>query len=196
MKKSLIYKIRKLLLGRSRPLSEQYPEHNFGRGTYCNDLRILNWGEDAALSVGAFCSIGKGVQIYLGGEHRTDWLTTYPFNVLWDEGKDIKGNPFAKGDVVIGNDVWIGREAVILSGVTVGDGAVIGARSVVSRDVPPYSVVTGNPARKRRERFPPEIAAKIQKSAWWEWDEARIKEFLPKLLSGDYLAFFKALGDI
>lgn len=129
-----------------------YDSFSVGKHTYGNP-EILEWGEGASLSIGAFCSIGEGVTIFLGGEHRLDWISTFPFNILWECGKGFQGHPATKGDVVIGNDVWIGRNAVILSGVHIGDGAVIGTEAVITKDVPPYGVAAGNPARVVRLRF-------------------------------------------
>jgi acetyltransferase-like isoleucine patch superfamily enzyme len=171
-------------------LRAKYPQYNIGRGTY-GDLRVRSWGEDATLTMGAFCSVASGVQILLGGEHRPDWVTTYPFSVLWQKAKHLLGHPSSKGDVVIGNDVWIGAEAMILSGVTIGDGAVIGARSVVTKDVPPYAIVGGNPARVIRMRFDEATISRLQNLKWWTWDDAKIERFLPLLLSDKVDAFLR-----
>src|SRR4030095_4167165 len=102
---------------------------------------------------------------------RPDWVTTYPFNVLDPRFAHISGHPRSKGDVAIGNDVWVGRAAVILSGVRVGAGAGIGAYALVTKDVPDYSIVGGNPARLLRMRFTPEIVAKLRDIRWWDWPE-------------------------
>ena len=128
----------------------------------------------------------------MGGEHRVDWLTTYPFNVLWPEGVQITGHPATKGDITIGNDVWLGRESIILSGVKIGDGAVIGARAVVSKDVAPYSIVVGNPARTVKSRFSEYAVDELMKIKWWEWPDEKIGLYLPKLLSGDVFGFINA----
>src|SRR5512143_2928244 len=111
-------------------LSERYPHYQIGRGTY-GDLKVYSWGEGATLTMGSYTSVAMGAKIFLGGEHRIDWVTTYPFNALWESAKQYSGHPKTKGDVVIGSDVWIATEAMILSGVSIGDGAVIGARAVV-----------------------------------------------------------------
>ncbi len=115
---------------------------NAGEYTY-GIPTVLRYENNAKLFIGKFCSIADGVVIFLGGEHRTDWITTYPFSMLWEEAREIKDHPSTKGDVIIENDVWIGRYATILSGVTIGSGACIGAKSFISCDVPPYSVFVG-----------------------------------------------------
>jgi acetyltransferase-like isoleucine patch superfamily enzyme len=177
-------------------LRQRYPYYQFGRGTYDgNDLRVYSWGEGASLKIGSFCSIANGVQIFLGGDHRVDWVTTYPFNKVLDAGKHIEGHPKTKGDVEIGNDVWIGTEAVILSGVTIGDGAVIGARSVVTKKVPPYSIVAGNPARVVRNRFDEETIERLLKIQWWNWSDEQIEKSLTILLNSDIKAFFQTAED-
>lgn len=163
-------------------LQERYPSHKFGRGTYGN-LELKEWGEGAKLTMGNFCSIAPGVQIFLGGEHRPDWVTTYPFNVMMPEAKIYHGHPKTKGNVIIGHDVWIGAEAIILSGVTVGNGAVIGARAVVAKSVAPYTIVIGNPARYVRMRFEETTIEKLESIKWWDWDDNKISRALPELLS-------------
>lgn len=181
----------------SRNLAERYPHYRIGQGTY-GDLEVLSWGEGTTLTIGSYTSIAEGVKVFLGGEHRIDWVTTYPFNVLWESAKHYKGHPKTKGNVVIGNDVWIGTEALILSGVTIGDGAVIGARSVVTRDVPPYAVVAGNPARFVKYRFEEIVIERLLALKWWNWEprqvinampellDKRIEKFLEKAEHGDY----------
>ncbi|MFB3763719.1 MAG: DapH/DapD/GlmU-related protein [Methanotrichaceae archaeon] len=131
----------------------------------------------------------------IGGEHRTDWVTTYPF------GCEIEGfqrNPAystAKGDIHIGNDVWIGMNATILSGVTVGDGAVIGADSVISHDVGDYEIVAGNPAKHIRYRFSEDQIEALKRIRWWDWPIEKIKEFVPLLESSDISSFIRVAGD-
>ena len=173
---------KKLFRKRKISLQKRYPQFQFGRETYGNP-KIHSWGEGATLQVGSFTSIAPGVQIFLGGEHRIDWVTTFPFNVLWEGGKNISGHPKTKGNIIIGNDVWIATEAIIMSGVTIGDGAVIGARAVVTKDVAPYAVVAGNPARVVKKRFDDETIQRLLKVKWWLWSDARIRKALPLLLS-------------
>lgn len=169
-----------------------YEGFEIGKWTYGLPT-VKNWGEGATLRIGKFCSIAEGVLIFLGGEHRVDWVTTYPFSVLWPEGKGFSGHPRSKGDVSIGNDVWIGHGAVILSGVTIGSGAVIGACSVVSSNVGPYEIVAGNPARHIRFRFSDATIQRLCQLAWWDWPESRVEAALPLLLSGDVAEFFSAV---
>ena len=128
----------------------------------------------------------------LGGEHRTDWVTTYPFSEIDPRFAHIKGHPRTKGDINIGNDVWIGRDAFILSGVTIGDGAVVAARAVVTRNVPAYGVVAGNPATLLRYRFDPEVIERLLRTAWWTWPAERVEAAIPSLLSTDVSAFLDA----
>ena len=174
----------------AKTLRERHPEWDAGRHSY-GDPEVHDWGEGARLRIGAFCSFAHGVQVFLGGEHRVDWVTTYPFNRMWPAAAQVEGHPATKGDVVIGNDVWVGAEAVILSGVRIGDGAVIGARAVVAKDVAPYAVVVGNPARQVKLRFSPETVRRLLAVAWWDWPDERIERALPLLLSGEVERFLE-----
>ena len=156
--------------------------------------KVLHWGEDANLIIGKFCSIADNVTIFLGGNHRVDWITTYPFNKLNNEfptATDILGHPSTKGNVIIGNDVWIGHDSTIMSGVKVGDGAVIGACSVVTKDVKPYEIVAGNPAKVLRKRFDDEIITQLVEIEWWNWPISRINSEVNFLCSNEILEFIK-----
>jgi chloramphenicol O-acetyltransferase type B len=165
-------------------IADRYPQYAIGYGSY-GDLEVLWQNTPAVLRMGAYCSVARGAQVFLGGEHRPDWVTTYPFTAISKEYPKWPGYPHTKGDVTIGNDVWICHEAVILSGVTVGDGAVIGARALVAKDVPPYAVVSGNPARIVRMRFSDDVIARLLTIRWWDWPQDRIIRALPMLLSAD-----------
>jgi chloramphenicol O-acetyltransferase type B len=183
---------------RRRSLSARWklPRWDVGRHTYGWPI-VYDAKEGARLKIGSYCSIANGTTIMLGGEHRWDWITTYPFPVLWPQAVDVQGHPATKGDVVIGNDVWIGIGVTILSGVTVGDGAVIGAGSLVSRNVPPYAIAAGSPCRVIRERFSTEERAILLDLRWWDWPDDVVAAALPRLLSNDVeglLAFARKRG--
>lgn len=175
----------------SKSIHQKYPQFEIGRGTY-GDVIVHSLGEGSTLRVGAFCSFADGVRVCLGGEHRTDWVTTYPFSVLWKAGNPIEGHPKSKGDVIIGNDVWIGAQSIIMSGVSIGDGAVVGARSVVTKDVTPYSIVAGNPCTLIRKRFDDETICRLLALNWWDWEDKKIETFLPLLLTNEVEAFLEA----
>ncbi len=173
----------------------QYRRHRIGAYTY-GSPKIYQWDDSTMLTIGKHCSIAKDVSIVLGGEHRTDWITTYPFNKFFREAAGITGHPHSKGDVNIGNDVWIGMGATILSGVTIGDGAVIAAHSLVTRNVPPYAIAGGNPARVIRSRFPVDVVRKLQAIAWWDWPIEKIEEGVPLLTHNDIGAFIRWSDEI
>lgn len=127
------------------------------------------------LIIGKFCSIASGVKFIMnGGNHNPELFSTFPFptfNNGWEKGDLGTVN---KGDTIIGNDVWIGFEALIMPGVKIGDGAVIGARSVVTKNVPSYTIVGGNPAKIIKKRFEDEIIKELLKIQWWDWDSEKI----------------------
>ena len=148
------------------------------------------------LVIGKFCSIACGAKfLFTSGNHAMGSLATYTFPVFFDEwglsGKDIASAWDNKGDIVIGSDVWIGYEAVILSGVHIGDGAIIGARAVVTKDVEPYTIVGGVPARPIRRRFDEDTVARLLALRWWDWDAERIRAAIPAIRSGDIDALEK-----
>lgn len=168
-----------------------------GRGTYCSygEPIIQHWGEPATLKIGAFCSIAGGVTIFLGGNHRIDWITTFPFPAFRESAMAIADHTITKGDVVIGNDVWIGEGATILSGVQIGNGAVVGARSVVTKDVPAFGIVAGNPAKFIRLRFAESEVACLQQLAWWDWSDSALDAAIPYLLSNNIAGLSKFAHD-
>ncbi|HIT00071.1 MAG TPA: CatB-related O-acetyltransferase [Candidatus Faecaligallichristensenella faecipullorum] len=146
------------------------------------------------LIIGKFCSIACGAKfLFNSANHSLASLSTYPFPIFYEEwGLNIQDVAAAwdnKGDIVIGNDVWIGYEAVVLAGVTIGDGAVIGARAVVTKDVPPYAVVGGVPARLIRRRFPDDTISALLALKWWDWPADKIKPRLSALQAGQIEEF-------
>ena len=158
----------------------------FDIGEYTYGNPIVYFEGDGKLKIGKFSSIAfDNVNIFLGGNHRVDWATTYPFNMIADfpEASHITGHPSSKGDVVIGNDVWIGMHATILSGVTIGDGAVVAAHAVVTKDVPPYAIVAGNPAKVVKMRFSDDVIKHLLEMKWWNWPINRIKENIPLFMN-------------
>lgn len=172
----------------------RYPRYSVGVGTY-GIPDVVEFGDDTVLKIGSYTSIAAGVQILLGGEHRTDWLTTYPFPAMVDAVNDIKDYAPSKGDVVIGSDCWICTNAVILSGVTIGHGAIVAAGTVVTRDVPPYAVAGGSPCKVIRWRFEEEVRQLLLESAWWDWPMNEVKAVSRMLCSSDqdsFLAYIKA----
>lgn len=142
------------------------------------------------LIIGKFCSIACGVKFLFNcANHTLKSLSTYTFSLFYEDWELEKSNVASawdnKGDIVIGNDVWIGFEAVILAGVKIGDGAIIGTRAVVTKDVPPYSIVGGIPAKVIRKRYSPDIIEQLLSLRWWDWTKDRIKRNLPFIMAGN-----------
>ena len=141
------------------------------------------------LIIGKFCAIATGVKFIMNGaNHKISGFSTYPFYIFGNDWDRVTPQPDElpfKGDTEIGNDVWIGYEAVIMPGVKIGDGAIIAAKSVVTKDVPPYTIVGGNPASLLRKRFSEETIQVLLKIAWWNWDIEKITRNLEKIVSAD-----------
>ncbi len=170
-----------------------YAAHAVGDWTY--GLPHVDYlGPGRQVTVGRFCSIGPHVAILLGGNHSTDTVSTYPFHELMGRDPAVPPMDRTKGNVTIGNDVWIGRAALILSGVTVGDGAVVGAAAVVTRDVAPYSIVAGNPARHVRFRVDEALVPALLRLRWWDWPDDTIRAAQVDLLSTDVAGFVRKYG--
>lgn len=165
-----------------KELTNRYPNYKIGRGCY-GPLVIEEFGDRVDLEIGAFCSFAKGVKILLGGEHQKNWITTYPFDRKYFNDKSLPHSSFAKGDVIIGNDVWVGTDALILSGATIGNGVIIAARSVVKGNLVAYGIYAGTPAKLIAKRFEEEVIEELEKIAWWNWSDEKIKSNLSLLLS-------------
>jgi len=185
------------------------PQHNPTRDALADNINRYGWSIGshtygvpgflepgrADLKIGKYCSIGGGVRISFG-DHDVSLPSTYPFRAFsqfWPNVPNNVQHHSTKGDVVIGNDVWIGTDAFIGSGVTIGDGAVIGAKAVIVKDVPPYGIAVGNPARIARYRFTPDIIKDLLRFRWWDLEDEAVDALLPVMLSGDIYAFLSAL---
>ncbi|MGB3339690.1 MAG: type B chloramphenicol O-acetyltransferase [Devosia sp.] len=182
-------------VGRYSYYSGYYHGHSFD-----DCARFLLPDPDAdKLIIGSFCSVGSGAAFIMAGNqgHRYDWVSSFPFFYMPEEPAFAGAlDAFAPaGNTVIGNDVWIGTEAIIMPGITIGHGAVIGTRALVTKDVEPYTIVGGNPAKPIRRRFDDDQIAMLLEMAWWDWPEERLGPAMPLLCSGDIDAlhrFWKA----
>lgn len=184
-----------------------HPQISVGEYTYYDDFETVdNFQRNVRylfdftgdyLRIGRFCMIASGVEFIMNGaNHLANAVTAYPFAIFggdWQPAMAGKAYP-QKGNIIIGNDVWIGYRAAIMPGVTIGDGAIVGAFSVVTRDVPPYSIVGGNPAQLIRNRFDDATIAELLKTAWWNWPIEKIARYT-SLLTGDVAEFLVQLRD-
>jgi virginiamycin A acetyltransferase len=141
------------------------------------------------LIIGKFCALAKGVKFIMNGaNHKISGFSTYPFQIFgngWEKVMPQPGDLPYRGDTVVGNDVWIGYDALIMPGVKIGDGAIVATRSVVVSDVPPYTIVGGNPAKVIKQRFPDDTVAALLEIAWWHWDIEKITRHLDKIVAAD-----------
>ena len=169
-----------------------------GKGTYGSEYFIINdWAQGTNLIVGNYCSIARSVTVMLGGNHNMNRVTTYPFGIFHGLGQQPPVDGYSNGDVVIGNDVWIGQNTTILSGITIGDGSVIAACSVVTQNVDPYTVVGGNPTKLIKKRFTDDQISKLLQIKWWDWEFDKIVKYGDLLLNPDIDAFInKALTEL
>lgn len=178
-------------VGRHSYYSGYYHRHGFDE---CARFLLPDEGVDK-LVIGSFCSIGSGAAFIMAGNqgHRSDWISTFPFfwmsQVPAFAGAENGFRP--AGDTVIGNDVWIGSEAIIMPGITIGEGAVIGTRALVTRDVEPYAIVGGNPAKVIRKRFDDADIARLLEARWWDWDDEKLRRAMPLLTNGDVAALHR-----
>lgn len=176
-----------------------HPNIEIGDYTYFNDFRLpvddvrqllipyMHQGAPEKIIIGTFVQIAHGVQIITSSaNHQMDGFSTYPFAVF-GEPWSVNYEPRwpNKGDTVIGNDVWIGHEALIMPALSIGDGAIIASRSVVTKDVPPYTIVAGNPAKIIRKRFNDEIIERLLDIKWWDWPVEKINKNISIIVAGD-----------
>ncbi|MBS0625523.1 MAG: CatB-related O-acetyltransferase [Verrucomicrobia bacterium] len=139
------------------------------------------------LVIGKFCAIAAETRFIMSGDHKLDAISTYPFPIFghgWEGAFDVTRLP-VKGDIIVGNDVWFGYDSLIMNGVTIGNGAIIGARAVVVKDVPAYSIVAGNPAKVVKMRFDDKTIDRLEKIAWWDWDIGKINKHLKLICNQD-----------
>ncbi|MZR15490.1 antibiotic acetyltransferase [Maritimibacter sp. DP07] len=185
-----------------------HPNIEVGDFTYYNDFEpvtdyaariapYLHPGAPERLIIGKFCQFANGTRfITSSADHPKRWFTSYPFAVFDQALFPYFDEEFAKGaDTVIGNDVWVGDGARIMPGVTLGDGVIVGAGAIVTRDVPSWSIVAGNPGRVVRRRFPDDVCDRLDRLAWWDRDLADIRALVPVLASADLAALDAALAE-
>ncbi|MBN8215516.1 MAG: Vat family streptogramin A O-acetyltransferase [Spirochaetes bacterium] len=150
------------------------------------------------LILGKFCALARGVRFIMNGaNHKMSGLSTFPFSIFgngWEKVQPAMADLPMRGDTVVGNDVWIGYEALIMPGVRIGNGAIVASRSTVVKAIPPYEIWGGNPAVKLRSRFAPEEVARLEAIAWWDWPIAAVTEHLPLIVGGD-LDALQAVSD-
>lgn len=170
----------------------QSGELNIGKHSYGIPNIESYKGSKQKVTIGKYCSISKGVTFITGGIHPKEWVSTYPFRIQWNQKNAYQdGMPTSKGDITVGNDVWIGTDVMIFSGVNIGNGAVVAARSVVTRDIPPYAIAAGIPAKVINYRFSSDIIDKMLSLKWWDWEEDKIKQTIPLLSSSKIEEFLK-----
>jgi virginiamycin A acetyltransferase len=188
----------KNVITRSNIVVGDYTYYDDPRGPAAFEENVLYHYEFVGdrLVIGRFCAIATGVKFIMNGaNHKLDGIATYPFPIMgggWEEAMPLLMNLPHRGDTIIGNDVWLGYEALILPGVTIGDGAVVATRAVVTKDVPPYAIVAGNPARVVRTRFAPEVIERLLRLRWWDWPAEKITRNVRVIMSGDVAALEQA----
>lgn len=161
--------------------------HNFEK----NVLYLFEFMQDK-LIIGKFCQIATGVRFIMNGSnHAMNGISTYPFKVFGEDWGKASLDVKSKGDTVIGNDVWIGNSVTIMQGITIGDGAIIGTNSLVTKDVPPYTIVGGNPGKEIRKRFDADTINFLLQLKWWDWDAEKITKHLELIVNADFDALEK-----
>lgn len=181
-----------IIVGAYSYYSGYYHGHSFDE---CAKYLMPDRADVDKLIIGSYCSIGTGAAFIMAGNqgHRHDWVSSFPFFYMSQEVAAFEGSVDgygAAGDTVIGNDVWIGMEAVIMPGVKIGHGAIIGTRALITKDVAPYSVMGGNPGKEIRKRFGEEDIARLLEMEWWNWPDDRLKAAMPLLCNSDIKALY------
>lgn len=180
-----------IIVGRYSYYSGYYHGHSFDD---CARFLLPDEGADR-LIVGSFCSIGSGAAFIMAGNqgHRHEWISTFPFFFMPEVPAfaGARNGYEPAGDTVIGNDVWIGSEAIIMPGVRIGDGAIIGTRALVTKDVPPYAIIGGNPAKMIRKRFGDHEIGLLMEMRWWDWSDDQLKAAMPIMTSEDVAALHR-----
>jgi acetyltransferase-like isoleucine patch superfamily enzyme len=198
-KSAMHFLYRNLVITEKSPNSRTYKKTNLtekdieiGDYTYgAQTCSIYNWNEIYKVRIGKFCSIAGELKILVDGNHRSDWITTFPFEIFIEGFPQVEGISKKEGDIVIGNDVWIGIDVLILPGIKIGDGAIIGAGSVVTKDVEDYQIVGGSPARHIRYRFSKEHIEELKRIKWWDWPIEKIRANSKFLESSDIEKFIE-----
>ena len=163
-----------------------------GKHTYGKIIVDAYEGSESKITIGKYCSISRDVRFINGGIHPIDWVSLYPFRIKWKmEGALADGMPASKGPIEVMNDVWIGTGSTILSGVTIGNGAIIMAGSIVTKDVPAFTIVGGIPAKPVKKRFSDQEIQALEEIKWWDWSEEKIKENVELLSATDLTKFIE-----
>ena len=170
-------------------------------GRYSYGVPQVSWAAGDTrrrLSIGSFCSIAAGVLIYVGmqGRHTTDFLSTYPISMIFGQPAQKDQSEVLQGtlDVVIGSDVWLGRACTVLAGASIGDGAVLGTGSIITKDVPPYAIFVGNPARHIRNRFPDDVIELLLEKRWWDWPDEKIAQHRHVFFKKDFVRLLRDIA--
>lgn len=176
------------VMGLQERLRTPWPHLHVGRHTY-GRFHVAYYEGDPPneVRVGSYTSIARGVEFIIGGNHHPEWVSQYPFRISFGlPGAFADGQPASRGPITVGSDVWIGRKATVLSGVSIGDGAVVGAGAVVAKDIRPYAIAVGNPAREIKRRFADDDVERLLQIRWWDWPEEEILGIV-EILNGSRL---------
>ena len=182
----LARKLKSVEIQEKQNIQKRHAVFSIGKHTYGSENIVIDRykGSDNKITIGSYCSIATNVTIITGGIHPVNWVSAYPFRAKFRlEGRFNDGIPYSKGEVIIGNDVWICSYVTILSGITVGNGAVLASNSVITKDVPAYALVGGNPARIIKMRFTESQIKILERIKWWEWKEQKVITVIPYLNS-------------